>query len=112
MVETGDKLVVSDGEHEEVTTVSETTSYRGTELANATGDTLDGWVEVPDNPADPGARLVCHECGREEEDEMGNPAGPWVKDVTVGSRETAEVLADIHRVKSNGHEPRIEDAAA
>lgn len=102
------KLVVRDGDHAEACTVEESINGR---YARVQGDTISGWVEVPDNPAEVGGRLVCHECGRENEDEMGNPAGDFIKDVTVSSKATAETLARIHRIKS-GHEARIEDAAA
>jgi hypothetical protein len=40
-------LVVTDGDRREAATVEETETYYGDTLARVEGETLSGWVEVP-----------------------------------------------------------------
>lgn len=104
-----DTLVVSDGDRREVCTVEETFSHNGT-YARVEGDTISGFVEVPDNPAKPKHVLVCEDCGREPN--PGHDEAPLRKENACEHRSNAELLADIHTAKRPSHEPRVEARAA
>jgi hypothetical protein len=105
-----DTLVVSDGDRTEVVTVEETFSHNGT-YARVEGDTISGFVEVPDNPARPKHVLVCEDCGREPNPASDEP-GPLRKENECTHRSNAELLRDIHTAKRPSHDPRVETRAA
>lgn len=104
-----DHLVVHDtasGLH----ATAEVTRREG-DYAHVVADQFEGWVEVPENPAEPTPVLVCEDCGHMAEDpKTGMMYLADVKENECNHVENAELLAQAHRIKT-GHSPRVERRA-
>lgn len=108
---TPDELVVRKDGLTEVATVEETVETTSTTYARVEGESLDGWVEVPDNPASPSYVVVCEDCGREPNPGSDEP-GPLRKENYCNHEGSANVLRDIHETRRPTHAPRVERRAA
>lgn len=107
-----EKLVVRKDGMREVATVTETEADG--DLAYVVGDSIEGWVEVPENPKSPDYALLCDECGHIETREVHGVDTEVLVDAKhhVCTQESnAKLLAHIHEAKRPTHNPRVEDVA-
>lgn len=106
------ELVVRKDGHAEVATVEETVETTSTTYARVEGESLSGWVEVPDNPASPSYVAICDDCGHmEEHPETSQEVLVDAKHNVCNHEGSANVLRDIHEAKRPTHSPRVEVTA-
>lgn len=106
-----EQLIVNDGQTKEVCSVEETVETSSTTFARVQGDTISGWVEVPDNPATPNYVVICDDCGHFETREVQGIETEVLVDAKhneVHSESNADLLRDIHEARRPTHNPRTE----
>lgn len=106
-----EQLIVNDGQTKEVCSVEETVETSSTTFARVQGDTISGWVEVPDNPATPNYVVICDDCGHFETREVQGIETEVLVDAKhneVHSESNADLLRDIHESLRPTHNPRTE----
>jgi hypothetical protein len=105
-----DMIVVTNGTYREACTVEETLEHSGDTFARVQGDSMSGWVELPENPEMASHVLVCRDCGHVEEVD-GERKRVGDKLNALNDRGSAELLQRIHESQT-GHSTHIEERAA